>query len=459
MDVVAMLDVVAVIIGVALPAVVYSAGGDLAVRPLAVLQTGLLASLILFLSLRAAGLYDTTRVKDLPIQPGTLASGLGLSLAAVLGVGMPFEVHSLHFWMWCATWLAAAFCLLLANRIAARHVLGRMAAAGRFDHRIAVFGVGEVALRVHQHLTANDLGIRLVGVYDDRVLPDRIDTKGLAINGRLEDLLAAGRRGDLDQIVIALPAAADARIAGIVRKLEHLPVSVHVVTHLASDRLEAGAVHRTSRLGSVGLLDVKRKALSDWAAIVKRAEDYVLGLALMLILAPVMALIALAIRLDSPGSVLFTQNRRGLNGRTFRVFKFRTMTVSEDGPELRPATANDNRVTRVGRFLRRTSLDELPQLFNVLRGEMSLVGPRPHALVQDDEWSLLLERYANRHEVKPGLTGLAQVRGLRGPTDTPEKIEQRVAYDLEYIAKWSLWLDFVILARTAGVVIKGENAH
>lgn len=169
-------------------------------------------------------------------------------------------------------------------------------------------------------------------------------------------------------------------------------------------------------------------------------------------------MIAIAIKLESPGPAIFTQRRRGRFLREFRVFKFRTMRVMEDGPDVRQAVAADDRVTLTGRILRRTSLDELPQLLNVLKGDMSLVGPRPHALAHDGEFTRLLERYPDRHQIRPGLTGLAQVTGLRGSTAKPGSIEARVEADLAYIHNWSLWLDFKILARTVRAVIAGTNA-
>lgn len=192
--------------------------------------------------------------------------------------------------------------------------------------------------------------------------------------------------------------------------------------------------------------------------IVKRGEDAAIGSLLLILSAPLWPLIALAIKLESPGPIIFAQRRRGVYLREFKVLKFRTMRVMEDGPDVKQAVAADARVTTVGRILRRTSLDELPQLLNVLRGEMSLVGPRPHALAHDEEFTRLLERYPDRHQMRPGLTGLAQVTGLRGSTAKPGSIEARVEADLAYIHNWSLMLDLKILARTVRAVIAGTNA-
>jgi Undecaprenyl-phosphate glucose phosphotransferase len=374
-------------------------------------------------------------------------------------LGLPFKAEAGHIWIWYAVWLSASFSLILWLRMIARGVLSNLTAAGRFDTRVAVFGAGIIARRVHDHLLDPKLGLRFVGVYDDRKDQDRLTPEGLVVDGRLEDLIEAGRAGKIDQIIIALPQVADRRVADIAKKLEQLPISLHVVTHIASDLVDVTPGHSVSSLGPVGLLDVKSTPLADWAPLLKKVEDYGLGLILLFIAAPILLLCSIAIKLDSRGPVLFRQRRRGLNQKVIEVLKFRTMNVMEDGAEVRQATADDKRVTRVGRFLRRSSLDELPQLINVLKGEMSLVGPRPHALVHDEHWDEMLERYANRHQVKPGITGYAQVMGWRGETETTEKMKSRVEHDLAYIANWSLGRDLRILIQTVRAVVRGNNAN
>ena len=458
-DLVGIFDAVAIVLGAVLPATIYHLAGDIAINWLQVIQTGIISAIIAVCCLRNWGLYDTTRMNCFPIEPSRLLGALALAFAAVHGIGVPFAPGAAHTWVWFAVWLSASFTLILWWRMTARVVLAMLTAAGRFDTRVAVFGAGSIARRVHDFLADPKLGISFAGVYDDRTGPDRLKTEGLTLSGRLSDLIDAGRAGRIDQIVIALPQAADRRAAEIARKLEQLPVSLHVVTHIASDLIEGPAAHRVSSLGPVGLLDVKRKPLADWAPLVKRVEDYAIASILVVVAAPIMLLCAVAIRLDSAGPVLFRQRRRGLNQKIIEVLKFRTMTVMEDGAEVRQATPGDARVTRVGRFLRRSSLDELPQLFNVLKGEMSLVGPRPHALVHDEQWGELLETYANRHQVKPGITGLAQVNGWRGQTETADKMRARVEQDLAYIADWSLGRDLKILIQTVRAVVRCENAN
>jgi putative colanic acid biosynthesis UDP-glucose lipid carrier transferase len=457
-DVVGFLDVTSMLAGGLLPAAIYGHFGELDLRWLPLLQACLVTSLFAYLCLRHYGHYDTQRIHALPVQPGRILAAIGLSFAAVLGLAIPFGVDEAHFWVWYGTWAAMSATLVLGVRLLARGLLARLTRAGHFDSRVAVYGGGTIADRLAQHLADPALGLRFAGVFDDRGGQARYAAGGTSRAGNLDDLIAAGRAGHIDQIIIALPQSADGRTAEVARRLEQLPVSLHVCTHIASDLVDQGPAYTVSSLGAIGLLDIKMKPLADWGRHLKAAEDYVIGAMVLLGLAPLMLLIALLVRLDSPGPALFKQRRHGLNRRVIEVLKFRTMRVMEDGAAVTQAQAGDARVTRLGRFLRATSLDELPQLINVLRGEMSLVGPRPHALVHDDHYGEMLERYANRHRVKPGITGLAQVSGFRGPTETPDKMRARVDRDLAYIDSWSLWLDLRILGRTALTGFCGRNA-
>jgi Undecaprenyl-phosphate glucose phosphotransferase len=459
-DVVGLGDAAATILGALLPTILYVSAGGSENAFIAVGRIGLLAAIIVYLCLRAWGMYPVNAMHNFPVRPATLFAALSIAMLAVLGVGLPFNSHGiLYAWAWALTWITLSFPLLLANRLLANVILSRQKTAGRFGQRVAVYGAGEVARRVHQYLHGNDLGISLAGVYDDRRTNGRVDDEAIDIAGDLEDLLDAGRAGDIDQIIIALPPSADKRIARIARRLEQLPVSLHVVTHIASDFIGEGPSHKVSGLGPVGLLDVKAKPLSDWSPLLKRAEDIGLGLVFLIASLPLMAVFAVLIKLESDGPIFFRQRRRGLNQRVIHVIKFRTMTVLENGAQISQATHNDPRVTGVGWWLRRTSLDELPQLINVLKGEMSIVGPRPHALAHDEAWENMLENYTNRHQVKPGITGLAQVRGLRGLANDENTIQERVRNDLEYIARWSLWLDLKIILRTVFAILTGRNAH
>ena len=457
-DIVAFFDVTALVLGAILPAYIYGYAGGLEIKWMLVVKATILTALIHHACMQLWNMYDESKLHDFPVYPGRLLAALTMSTFAALGLGIPFTVAELHLWVWYAAWISASYTAILGCRIIARAVLAKMTKAGRFDTRVAVFGAGEIARRVQDHLKSQGTSVTFVGVYDDRPR-DRLDADGLDIKGRLEDLIRISRGGAIDRIVIALPQTADQRLSMIAGKLQQLPVSIHVVTHIASDMIEQGPAHKVSAIGSVGLLDVKAKPLTDWAPIVKRAEDVIIGGVLFIVALPVMALIALAVTLESRGPVLFRQHRRGLNQDVIEVYKFRTMKVMEDGDKIEQAHTDDPRITRVGKVLRRLSLDELPQLFNVLRGEMALVGPRPHAVVHDEKWSEMLSNYGVRHQVKPGITGLAQVEGCRGEVNSASDIEARVAQDLAYIRNWSLGLVLQILGRTLGAAVWGKNAH
>jgi Undecaprenyl-phosphate glucose phosphotransferase len=280
---------------------------------------------------------------------------------------------------------------------------------------------------------------------------------GHPLLGETKDVLNVARMYRLDDIIIALPWHADRRIREIVNKLKELPVPIR----LSSDLAGISYMERqSSRLGNALMLDITSKPISGNAILLKALEDKILGVLILAAVAPVMAIIAMAIKLDSNGPVFFRQKRHGFNSQKFMVFKFRTM-IHDPLPEqnFRQATQNDPRVTRIGRFLRRSSLDELPQLFNVLEGTMSLVGPRPHAVSMDEQYAPLIEGYFARHRVKPGITGWAQVCGLRGETQDPKMLKARVEHDIFYIENWNLFLDMKILVMTAFVGFIHKNAY
>ncbi len=458
-DIISFADLAAIFMGGLLPALIYRNAGNLVADWNLLLQTSFAASVIAFFTLKSWDMYDTTRMHDFPINPGRLLAAVLFAFVVLLGVGMPHAVQEGHLWIWFLVAVSGAYTMTLLVRSVAHPVLQRMTAAGRFDERVAVFGAGQIARRVYDHLKNPESGVRFAGVYDDRAGTDRINPEGLEVDGKLDDLIETCRNESIDKIIIALPQSADNRISYVAKKLERLPVSIHIVTHMASDLVEQGPAHNVSNIGTVGMLDVKQKPLTDWAPIVKRVEDVVLSTALLIAALPLFAIIAAAIKLDSNGPVIFRQRRSGLNKRVFEMLKFRTMHVMEDGEDVPQTEKTDPRVTRVGKFLRRTSLDEIPQLLNVLGGEMCLVGPRPHALAHDEQFGEMLTAYANRHQVKPGMTGLAQVKGLRGKISSTEHVEARVGADLDYIKNWSIALDLKILCRTVWAVIRGANAH
>jgi len=259
-DTVAIGDFIAVFLGGLIPALIYGVLGDVKLELILVVQSTLLAAFITHLALRYRGMYDTSRMDAFPVQPFEQLIALICGLIAVLGIGLPLALRNMHLVVWYAAWLSASFTLMLFARLAARRILATFAAEGRFDERVAVFAAGPIARRVHDYLTNPNLGVYFTGVYDDRMGEDRINPEGLTVAGRLDELIADCREGKIDRVIIALPQAASARLAGILAKLDPLPVSTHIVTHITSDLVESDIEAGVSHLGPIGLLDVKKKS-------------------------------------------------------------------------------------------------------------------------------------------------------------------------------------------------------
>ena len=258
-DTVAIGDLMAVVLGGLLPALIYAIVGNVKLDQVLVLQSTLLAGFITHLCLRFCGMYDTTRMDQFPQKPVELFIAVCCGLVGVLGIGLPLVLRNMHLVVWYSAWISASYTLILLNRLLSRVLLARLAEEGRFDQRVAVFGAGQVARQVHDYLTSPRLGVFFSGVYDDRAGQDRLNPEGLTVAGKLDDLIAQCREGKVDRIIIALPQAANTRLAGIVEKFDALPVSTHVVTHIASDMLDTDIAHNVSNLGPIGLLDVKKK--------------------------------------------------------------------------------------------------------------------------------------------------------------------------------------------------------
>jgi FlaA1/EpsC-like NDP-sugar epimerase len=257
-DTVALGDLIAVVLGGLLPALIYAVIGNVKLEQITVLQSTLLAGFIAHLCLRFRGMYNTSRMDRFPQSPTELLIAVSCGLIGVLGIGLPLSLQNMHLVVWYAAWVSASFTLILLNRMVARMILARLSQEGRFDQRVAVFGAGQIARTVHDYLSIPQLGVFFAGVYDDRMGQDRLNPEGMTVSGKLEDLVAQCREGKVDSIIIALPQAANSRLAGVVEKFADLPVSTHVVTHIASDLLDAEIGHSVSNLGPIGLLDVKK---------------------------------------------------------------------------------------------------------------------------------------------------------------------------------------------------------
>lgn len=360
--------------------------------------------------------------------------------------------------VWSFSSFIVATTSIYVLRLWGHRVLRKWAEAGLLSRNIAIVGTGDQTKRLLEHLKRSDEPWnRIVGIFDDRTDDAGARFCGHRILGRIDELQTFSKTHRIDDVIVTLPWNAESRLTEIIDRLQELPVHIR----LGPDLIGYVYPHKSySFIGDAALLDIFRKPLSGWQYVAKYLEDKLLTGALVALLAPLMLLIALLIKLDSRGPVLFRQTRYGFNNSKFSVFKFRTMYADSDFQSgSKQAQRDDPRVTRVGRFLRRTSLDELPQLFNVLQGSMSLVGPRPHPVPLDDEYATLIKRHFSRYRVKPGITGWAQIKGLRGETETPSKMRARVEHDSYYIENWSIFLDLRILLSTVIIILTQNNAH
>jgi Undecaprenyl-phosphate glucose phosphotransferase len=361
---------------------------------------------------------------------------------------------------WALSWLILAPAALIFRGYFLQLVLEACGRSGCLARNVVIVGAGGEAHRLIVKLQrSNRHTIVIRGVFDDEEprLPAAIC--GVRVLGGIDDLLRLARVLPIDEVIVALPLNAERKLRELCDKMKALAIDVRLSIEPLAEIFEVCAA---GYVGDVPILSVIDKPLKGWRAVLKGAEDKILALLLLLVAGPLMLVLAVLIKLDSRGPVLFVQNRFGFNNQVIRVLKFRTMRVDRgDASGAARTVRDDPRVTRFGRILRRYSLDELPQLINVLRGEMSLVGPRPHAVKMragERLYADAVEHYPHRHRVRPGITGWAQVNGLRGEVDTLEKGRARVAHDLYYIAHWSLWLDLKILVRTAGIVLSGAGA-
>ena len=399
-----------------------------------------------------SGLHQVPRV----VLGWTIASALLVAAVFFLKSGPDFSRG------WLAMWYAAGMLALTGERIALAALTRHWAKQGRFNQRAVIYGAGPHTADLVSQLEADATAdVAVAGVFDDRG-----DGRSLCqfgrhpLRGGLDDLVAYARRTRVDLVLVALPISAEARLVELSRRLQVLPADIKLPARASSLRFSP---RMYSHVGTLATIDLFDKPIDDWGTLAKWLFDKSVALLSLLLLAPLMAAVAVAIKLDSRGPVLFRQKRYGFNNELIEVLKFRSMYTDRcDAQATSLVTRDDPRVTRVGRFIRKTSLDELPQLLNVLKGELSLVGPRPHALkakAGDHLYDEVVEDYFARHRVKPGITGWAQINGWRGETNTREKIEKRVEHDLYYIENWSLMLDLYILLKTPLALIKAENAY
>lgn len=355
------------------------------------------------------------------------------------------------------SWVTLSTCSLLSWRITARQIKAYKRKHGIGVQPVAILGMNTSAMRLYKELNAHtELGHQCIGIFDDRN-PERLKDFDTNLHiGSEADAIEMAQSRKIKKLYICYPMMAEGRIQSLLTKLGDTTIDVL----LLPDFMLKNLMH--ARIGAVGSLDtisVFESPMFGVRDFYKRTFDILFSLCVLLLISPLMLLIACAIKLTSKGPVLFKQARYGLDGERISVYKFRSMTVMENSNKVTQATKGDKRITKVGGFLRRTSLDELPQFFNVLLGSMSVVGPRPHAVAHNEEYRKQISYYMLRHKVKPGITGWAQVNGWRGETDTLYKMEKRIEYDLDYINKWSLFFDIKIIFLTLFKGFTGKNAY
>jgi len=356
-----------------------------------------------------------------------------------------------------ALWFTVTFIILVTWRYAFGKFLSKIRRSGRNTRSVAIIGITKSGARLAQQILDNpDTGYRLTAIFDDRV-PDRIDSTYHAwLQGRISEGVERAKLNEFDVVYIALPITAEDRIKGILQQLGDTTADVQIVPDLFIYTLMNASM---SHVGNIQTISVYNNPMRGGNAALKRIEDIILSSIILTLIALPLLVIALAVKFTSKGPVIFKQDRYGLDGKKIKVWKFRSMTVTENSNVVTQATKGDSRITPLGAFLRRTSLDELPQFINVLQGKMSVVGPRPHAVSHNELYRKQVDYYMLRHKVRPGITGWAQVNGWRGETDTLDKMEMRIKFDLEYIRNWSLWLDAKIVLFTIFKSFNDKNAY
>lgn len=401
-----------------------------------------------YLFAEANDLYRSWRFSTLPQEVMRVWFVWIWAVLCLLFLGFIMKPVPPHFRRVIILWFGLTPMILSLSHIGLRLGLRIMRTHGRNYRSVVIAGAGDLGIRIADIIAKSPwMGVKLAGFYDD-IKPHGFcpsSSSSIQVEGSLEDLVQNAKQGRIDLIYMVLPQRSEKRMREIIARLADTTVSVYIVPDLFIFDLLHGRWFDFNGIPMVSVFETPFYGIDGW---LKRSEDFVVGSLIFLVILIPMLIIALGIRLTSPGPILFRQRRYGLDCKEIEVWKFRTMNVCEDDSNVIQAKRFDPRVTRFGAFLRRTSLDELPQFINVLQGHMSIVGPRPHAVVHNEHYRQLIQGYILRHKVKPGVTGLAQINGWRGETDTLEKMEKRVEYDLQYMNNWSLLLDLKIIFRT-----------
>jgi Undecaprenyl-phosphate glucose phosphotransferase len=422
-----------------------------------------LIALLAIILLQASESYDIAAFRSPFKQLPRLLAAWTMVFLLAFAVVFFLKLEGTFSRVFMATWFIAGIGFIFLARILFSWRIRSLTRRGLLDRRTAIVGGGEAAEQMIRALKADSQSdLRIVGVFDDRWDERSPDVLiGYPKLGGVDDLVEYARHARLDLVIFTLPITAEDRLLHMLKKLWILPIDIRLAAHTQKLRFRP---RNYSYIGGLPVFDMADKPIADWDVVLKYLFDKIVGSMMLVLLLPVMFAVAIAVKLTSKGPVLFRQKRYGFNNELIEIYKFRSMFVeATDANASRLVTKGDPRVTPVGRFIRKASLDELPQLFNVVfQGNLSIVGPRPHAVHAKAEnrlYDQVVDGYFARHRVKPGITGWAQVNGWRGETDTQEKIQRRVDYDLQYIENWTLWSDIAILAMTPFSLMKTENAY
>ncbi len=445
-------------VGIAIYYVYVGGGGDTFYYP-ATLGAVVLSNVLL----STARTHTISAYRSRLHQIGRALAAWSVTFMVLLGVVFFLKIQDQVSRVWLVSWYATGAASLIFFRLTLRALVWHWTATGEIQRRTVIVGGGADAEALISALNnKTDSDVEVLGLFDDRIderSPDFVG--GYPKLGKVSDLPDFARKAHVDLVIVSMPLSAEKRVLDMLKQLWILPVDIRLSAHMSKLKFAASAY---SYVGGVPVFDVADRPISDWNLVFKWLFDKIVALTALILLSPIMAITAIAIKLDSPGPILFRQKRHGFNNELIEIYKFRSMyTDKSDANAAKLATRNDPRVTAVGRFIRKTSIDELPQLFNVLKGDLSIVGPRPHALEAKAANQLYYEAvdgYFARHRVKPGITGWAQIHGWRGETDTIDKIMQRVNHDLYYIENWSVFLDlYIVIMTPISLLTSRENAY
>jgi len=417
----------------------------------------LLASALMIIVSYRHDLYRSWRVFGIRREIVELLTVWSIVVVSLLAIAFVFKTTEDYSRIATGTWFIFTPLLMSVLRIIVRKISQSMRKKGWNTRSVAIVGANSQGMNFAQTIkNANWMGLKLIGFFDDRSDDRIVEDVDNQVLGNLDDVVRRAKSGELDLIYITMPLKAEDRTRELIQRLSDTTVSLYYVPDFYALDILYGRWQTLGDSQVVSVYETPYHGVNDW---IKRIEDISIASIVLAVIALPMLIISLGVKLSSPGPIIFKQRRYGVNGQEIQVWKFRSMTVCEDKNNVQQATKRDVRITPFGAFLRRTSLDELPQFINVLQGHMSIVGPRPHAVAHNEEYRIMINRYMMRHKVKPGITGWAQVNGWRGETDTVEKMEKRIEFDLDYIRHWSIWLDLKIFVMTFFKGFIHKNAY